>query len=156
MAAACAWGVKVTLTDLPEVLPNLQSNINNNRKMIEACGGDACALPLDWSDSSDIPADECDRYSVILAADTVYSPEHPLMLADTVQRWMRRSCQACFVVELPLRDGYHQELDDLKTRLRSIGLQIAEKGSECGFDDRQSQSGAQTQVECWWALFHLC
>ena len=35
IAAACAWGAKVTLTDLPDILPNLQMNTDRNGGVIE-------------------------------------------------------------------------------------------------------------------------
>lgn len=153
IAAACAWGVSVTLTDLPEILPNLRRNIEKNREVIEACRGDACALPLDWSDETNDPGAENDRYPVILAADPLYSPDHPQMLADTVRRWMRRTFESSLIIEMPLRDGYQQEREDLTCKLVDIGLEIAEEGYECGPEDWQGKMGEQIEVECWWSLW---
>jgi predicted nicotinamide N-methyase len=153
IAAACAWATNVTLTDLPEILPNLQRNIDNSRKMIEARGGSACALPLDWSDVKNSPVNKDDRFSVILAADPLYSPDHPQMLVDTVHRWLQQTSQARFIVELPLREGYHQERESLKTKLGEICLEIAEEGYEFGQEDWQGTLGEQIEVECWWALW---
>ncbi len=153
IAAACSWAVNVTLTDLPEILPNLQMNIQSNGDVIKACGGDACAVALDWSDHTKVPVDKDDSYSVILAADPLYSPDHPQMLVETVRRWMRRTSEASFIVELPLRDGYHQERESLKTKLVDIGLEIAEEGYEFGPEDWQGRWGEQAQVECWWSLW---
>lgn len=153
IAAACAWAVTTTLTDVPAILPNLQFNIDNNRRMIKTFGGDAGCLPLDWSDESNGPTNEDDRYSVILAADPLYSPEHPQMLVDTIGRWMRRMSDTSFIVELPLRDGYEHEREELKSRLVNTGFKIAEEGYENGPEDWQGQVGEQLEVECWWSLW---
>lgn len=153
IAAACAWAADVTLTDVPAILPNLQFNIDTNHRMIKACGGDAYALPLDWSDVTNRPANEDDRYSVILAADPVYSVEHPRMLVDTVGRWIRRTPETYLIVELPLRDGYQHEREDLNTRLVDLGFEIAEQGCEYGPEDWQGIMGEQLEVECWWSLW---
>jgi Lysine methyltransferase len=151
IAAACVWGVNVTLTDLPEILPNLRRNIDKNLKLIQSCGGNACALPLDWSDDTNFPETENDRYSVILAADPLYSPDHPQMLANTVQRWLRRTPESSLIIQLPLRPGYQNERDDLKSKLVDLGLAIAAEGYECGSEDWQGRMGEQAEVECWWS-----
>jgi predicted nicotinamide N-methyase len=153
IAAACVWGVNVTLTDLPEILPNLRRNIDKNLKLTQSCGGNACALPLDWSDETKAPEADNDRYPVILAADPLYSPDHPQMLAKTVQRWLRRDPESSLIIELPLRPGYQQERDDLKSKLINFGLKIAAEGYECGSEDWQGRMGEQAEVECWWSLW---
>jgi predicted nicotinamide N-methyase len=153
IAAACVWGVSVTLTDLPEILPNLRENIGKNLKLINACGGDACALPLDWSDDTNVPEADNDRYPVILAADPLYSPDHPRILANTAQRWLRRTPESSLIIELPLRPGYQQERDDLKEKLVDLGLEIADEGHEFGLEDWQGKMGQQAEVECWWSLW---
>lgn len=153
IAAACSWGVNVALTDLPEILSNLQNNIDDNRELIVTCGGKAHALALDWSDDASRPGQEENCYSVILAADPLYSPDHPRMLANTVQRWIRRSSEAIFIIELPLRHGYEQEREDLKIRLLAMDLVTVEEGYECGPEDWQGKFGEQTEVECWWSVW---
>jgi predicted nicotinamide N-methyase len=153
LAAACAWQVDVSLTDLPDIMPNLQKNIERNCNVVRECGGSACALPLDWSDNQHRPGQGDDLYLVILAADPLYSPEHPGMLVDTVQRWLKRRPSARFIVELPLREGYHSEREDLKIRLKGIGMDVLDEGLEFGHEDWQNKSGEQTEVECWWAVW---
>ena len=153
IAAACAWGDDVTLTDLPEILQNLQTNVDTNRELVEAHGGKARVLPLDWSDNKNGPVNDDDRFTIILAADPLYSPEHPHMLVNTVDRWLLRSPRARFIVELPLRQGYEQEREILKARIHDTGLEISREGFEYGQEDWQNRSGDQVEVECWWALW---
>ena len=153
IAAACAWAANVTLTDLPEILPNLQKNIDSNGEVIEAHGGTACAQLLDWFDVKNGSVNMDDRFSIILAADPLYSPDHPQVLADTVHRYLQRTSRARFIIMLPLREGYHQERESLKTRLDDLDLAIAEEGLQSGQEDWQDNSGEQIQVECWWAIW---
>jgi predicted nicotinamide N-methyase len=153
IAAACIWGASVTLTDLPEILPNLQKNIDRNSEAVQAYGGNAVALTLDWSDRRNVSIDDDDRYSTIVAADPLYSPDHPQILVDTVHRFLRRTPAARFIVELPLRDGYQKEREELKSRLIAIGLDVVHEGHEFGIEDWQGRSGEQTEVECWWSIW---
>lgn len=153
IAAACAWAANVTLTDLSEILPNLQKNIDGNREMIEGRGGTARAQLLDWSDMENGALKVNDRFLIILAADPLYSPDHPRMLADTVHQYLQRTSQARFVIMFPLRKEYHHEREDLKTLLNDIGLQITEEGPQSGQEDWEDNLGKQIEVECWWAIW---
>ena len=153
IAAACAWAVDVTLTDLPEILPNLQRNLETNLTAIQSCGGKALVCKLDWSEDIARTDYEDDRYPVILAADPLYSPEHPELLTQAVDRWLQRSRDACFVIEVPLRQGYHSEREELKDRLLGLGLHISESGYDSGPEDWRDRAGKQVEVECWWSLW---
>lgn len=153
IAAACCWAASVTLTDLPEILPNLQRNIDNNSEVMEAGGGSACTLPLDWSDDTKRPKDGEGRYSVILAADPLYSSDHPKMFVETLERWIGQTSDARVIIELPLRDGYEQEREDLKARLTDIGMTIAEEGHEHGAEDWENTVGEQAVGEFWWTVW---
>lgn len=155
IAAACAWGPDVTLTDLAEILPNLQRNVDTNRELIEGFGGTARVLPLDWSESEHGPVHDDDRFTIILVADPIYSPEHPHLLVETVDRWLLRKPTARLILELPLRPGYEQERAMLKSKLGGIGLEISQEGFECGTEDWQTESGHQVEVECWWAVWRV-
>ncbi|XP_039300433.1 protein-lysine methyltransferase METTL21D-like [Nilaparvata lugens] len=50
LTAACL-GANVTVTDLPEVLPALLSNIEDNKSIWKKNGGKIKAKPIDWSSS---------------------------------------------------------------------------------------------------------
>jgi len=155
IAAACIWKAQVTLTDLPEIVPNLQNNVDQNSKRIRSSGGSASSIPLDWSDATNIPTFQHQRYPVILAADPLYSPEHPKLLAETIDRWLLRTPEARFIVELPLRGGYDTERSDLRARLGGAGLQVVCEGEEIGYDDWESSDGQLKEVRCWWAVWKV-
>lgn len=66
------FSAQVTLTDLPEALPLLRLNINENKAKIGSMGGYAIAETLVWGESSDILDEEFD---MIVLADCIYYEE---------------------------------------------------------------------------------
>ncbi|KAI9839408.1 MAG: hypothetical protein M1837_002095 [Sclerophora amabilis] len=157
IAAAAVWGAAVHLTDLPAIEPNLAANVNANRETIERRGGGGATTGvLDWSDQDGSPRsdNEEERYPVILAADPLYSPEHPRMLAQTIVAWLRKGPDARVVVELPVRDAYVPEVEEFRARMDESGLRILEEGEEVGFDDWASRvEGDSSEVRCWWGMW---
>jgi predicted nicotinamide N-methyase len=153
IAAACVWRTQVTLTDLPEIVPNLQYNVDQNRELVHPFGGYMSVMALDWSDAANAPTSDYELYPVILAADPLYSSAHPRLLTEAVGRWLMKNQDARFIVELPLREGYDQERADLKARLKEIGLQVEAEGIESGYDDWESSDGQLKEVTCWWAVW---
>ena len=141
------------MTDLPDIVPNLQKNIERNYELIKSLNGLTSAQPLDWSDEQYLPGQRSEQYPVILAADPLYSPEHPQILTETVDRWLRRTPDARFVVELPLREGYSQERAELRSRLEGIDLTIEEEGEDTAYDDWGSMANEFAEVTCWWAVW---
>lgn len=53
LAAAAVWRTRVILSDLPEILPNLSYNIEQNRHMIEERGGTVESGTLTWGGEED-------------------------------------------------------------------------------------------------------
>jgi len=155
LAAASTWQDSVSevmLTDLPEIVPNLQKNIELNQHLLRGGTPRVHSRVLDWSDVSDVPKSADEAYAVILAADPIYSAEHPTMLTDTVRRWLKPAVSSRFVVELPLREAYVKERQDLRQRL-GIFMDIVEEDEEVGHDDWETADGRQAEVTCWWSVW---
>lgn len=73
MAAAAILGARVTLTDLPHVLPNLRSNAEANAGLITARGGSVEVRRLIWGDDEDhASVSSPSRFDVVMASDVVY------------------------------------------------------------------------------------
>ena len=151
LAAAATFARIVHLTDLPEICENLAYNCQQNQSIIRAYGGSTSAFPLDWSNlpSDDVLSAE-KKYDMIMAADSLYSPEHPVMLANTIKYFLRREISSRVVVELPLREAYQPEVDGFIREMDSRGLKLFIQGEETGFDDWED--GAK-EVRCWWGLW---
>jgi len=155
ISAACIWNTDVLLTDLPEIIPNLQRNLERNEDLVEQKKGSVKARALDWADNTDIPTDEKDKFMIILAADPIYSADHPKMLVNTVCRWIRPQPEARFIVELPLRDRYDEERQALRENLRDRAFGLVVEGTDTGYDDWHGRDGAPAEVECWWSIWKL-
>lgn len=153
ISAACIWKTSVLLTDLPEIVTNLQKNLEQNRTLIETNDGDVGTRVLDWADEEDSPTSENDKFMVILAADPIYSSDHPKMLVSTVRRWICSNPLARFIVELPLRDRYDEERQALRTNLQRFRFERVAEGTDTGYDDWHGQDGSPIEVKCWWSVW---
>ncbi|EMC98511.1 hypothetical protein BAUCODRAFT_32563 [Baudoinia panamericana UAMH 10762] len=146
LSAAAIWRVWVTLTDLEPILPNIKANIELNRAVIRGYGGSAACGMLDWArpdlltffvpeHESQLTADASGewkpwKFRVVLAADTVYSEEHPELLTKAVTARLERSPKARFIMCYPLRIGYLDHIRDLWERLELAGLGCMQEGRE--------------------------
>ena len=153
IAAACIWKTKGLLTDLPQIIPNLQQNLELNREVVSAHGGTVDARALDWADENNGPQKEDDKFMVILAADPIYSADHPKWLVHTVRRWIRGEAGARFIVELPLRDRYDDERQDLRKALQELEFELVVEGTDSGSDDWYGRDGNPSEVICWWSIW---
>ncbi|KAF2627540.1 hypothetical protein BU25DRAFT_458437 [Macroventuria anomochaeta] len=155
--AMAALGAAVILTDLPNIQDNLARNAKDNSTLIEQNGGSARTGTLDWMQpaSCELFADgvvtetldaATSKFPIILAADTLYSPELPRMLVDTIAAWLSEDANAQVITEFPYREFNRQEMKEFRERMESIGLYILEEGEENGFDD-WGASGAAGREE---------
>lgn len=169
MALAAVSGASVLLTDLAEIEGNLAHNVQQNAEVIARIGGLAKTAILDWirpteiisstlsvcSPSSDaVTETHVEKFPLIIAADSIYSAEHPSMLVGAIKTWLAPGPSTRVVMEMPRRDGYSEELEDLKTRMLQLGLQILDEGEETGYDDWGGNSEDELQeVNCWWSIW---
>jgi hypothetical protein len=162
MAAAAVLKADVLLTDLREIEENLARNVSQNLDMIEAKGGSATTAVLDWTNPKLVERSSLGGtddlasikpFPIILAADSIYSEFHPAMLVNAVAAWLEPSTEARFILEIPLREGYEGEREDLRQRLSSLGLEVLEQGEEVGYDDWGGVGNELQEVPCWWSIW---
>ena len=67
---------------------------------------------------------------VILAADVVYSEEHPELLSKTILRWLAAGPASRAVIAYPLRVAYLGQIRELWELLEAGGLEAIEEGRE--------------------------
>ena len=155
ISAAIKWNLHAVLTDLAPIAPGLAANIALNRDNLPE--GQMSSGALDWSEPDRLdfyygpeeevglspsknPYEGASAAHLVLAADTIYSEEHPPLLAATILRWLSRAhLSARLIMCLPLRACYLEELRDLWSRLEDGGLECVRDGQEMAdqrtFDD---------------------
>ncbi|KAJ0425825.1 hypothetical protein BJY00DRAFT_273804 [Aspergillus carlsbadensis] len=152
-AALRGKSAKVHLTDLPEIVPNLSHNVALNVELLTKTAATVTTGVLDWSVSPETPPSSEEQYDLILAADPLYSPSHPQLLVDTITVWLSRGLDARVVLEMPLRDAYLPQVQELRERMRDLGLAVVEEGEETGYDDWETADGGAVAVRCWWSIW---
>ncbi|VVT49751.1 uncharacterized protein SAPINGB_P002425 [Magnusiomyces paraingens] len=138
---AARLGLPVTLTDLPEIMPNLRANIDQNMLSgIILSPTDPSfsppAQPLDWSDPSEfLQTHKPQSFKTVLVSDPIYSPQHPAMVVRTIAAFLSREPGSKLVLQLPLRRGFDDLRTDLYGLLVKAGLCRIEYEEEEGYDD---------------------
>ena len=165
--AMAGLGADVVLTDLSSIYANLARNAEMNAPSLEQRGGSIRTGVLDWTQpntctlfsettvSSEGQGERLSgKFPLILAADSLYSSEHPQMLVDTIDVWLSGDTDARVIVEFPYRDAYLPEIANFRKRMATIGMQIVEEGEETGYDDwGSSGKDEDALVTCWWSCW---
>lgn len=170
--AMAGLGADVLLTDLPSICPNLARNMQDNTQSITQNNGSAHTAILNWkrpavcepfADDADANTtfNMPDKFPLILAADSMYSPDHPGMLVDTINEWLSEEIHAKVIVEFPYREAYLSEIEDFRRRMIDIGLQTVHEGEEKGYDDWGTSASCHENndeddaalVTCWWSCW---
>lgn len=167
--AMAGLGADVVLTDLPSIYANLARNAEDNAETTRQNGGVTRTGILDWTNPTlcRLPTDATSsdegeiittKFPLILAADSLYSPDHPRMLVESIDAWLSPNDSARVIIEFPYRQAYLPEIKDFRQRMEGIGLHVLEEGEEQGYDDwsRSDANGHQDEtalVTCWWACW---
>ena len=144
LSAAVLWGTRVMLTDLSPILPGIAANINLNQNLLTEHGAQAGCGSLDWKTpsnlaiySSDVSSgqvalapDEENKPSIILAADTMYTEEHPILLSSTIFTWLKRQGTSKAIVCYPMRMAYLDAMQEFWTRMEEGGMEAVEEGRQ--------------------------
>ena len=152
-AALHGKSATIHLTDLPEIVPNLAHNAELNVEQLKRTEATVTTGVLDWSIVPDPYPTSEEQYDIILAADSLYSPSHPELLANAITHWLSRDANARVVLEMPLRNAYLPQVQDLRQRLGNLGLAVVKEGEETGYDDWESADGGALEVRCWWSVW---
>jgi hypothetical protein len=99
-------------------------------------------------------------HQVILAADSLYDDNHPLLLASAVRAHLSHAAGARFVAMVPLRDAITRKLiAEFQARLGADEhdghrhpLRCLEEHTLTGQDD-WGEDEETHRVECWWGVF---
>lgn len=161
--AAALWCADCVLTDLTPILPGLDANISVNEQLLSRNASSASCASLDWNRPYEIkvgshsnrtmarnmtPRDW--KADVVLAADTLYSEEHPLLLVKTIVTWLAPGPHSRAILCYPLRIAYIDHIREFWELMETNGFTCLEEGREEG--DEKWNEVANTPYEwCVWA-----
>ncbi|KAI1364393.1 putative methyltransferase-domain-containing protein [Xylaria arbuscula] len=158
LAAAASWEANVILSDLPDIMSNLDHNIKQNRATIEQLGGSISSGVLVWgSEGGNDPIFSVrNQFDIILAADSLYDDNHPELLSSAIHDQLSGSLDSRAVVMVPQRDKFTKELTKQFRSIMNSGplaLEVLAEHSLTGQDDWEGDDDESSKVECWWAVF---
>lgn len=124
---ASLLGHDVTLTDLNEIVGNLQHNTELNELDVDVC-------ELDWLDPTSFIATHGDqRFSTIVVSDPIYSDEHPAWVVAMFDRFLAPGGRV--LLQIPLRRSFERERDIMWCLLDKHGYTATLDEVEYGSDD---------------------
>lgn len=154
ITAATAWKAPVVLTDLAPIVPGLAANIALNQELLNDNNASATCGALDWNNPAELILENGDRKpsahkaDVILAADTVYSEEHPDLLSKVVLEWLAPHKDARFIITYAMRVAYLDEIRAVWERLEEGGLEAVQEGQE-----RAPNASFDDECLCEWSVW---
>ncbi|KAA8915820.1 hypothetical protein TRICI_002030 [Trichomonascus ciferrii] len=125
---AAKLGYKMYLTDLPEIVSNLQKNVDLNNQP------EASIEVLDWNDPESFALDGS-KFDTVVVADPIYSSEHPQLVANMVKRYLKPTPDSRLVVQFPQRPKYQDLRDEFYNLLTQQGLSSCLRETEAGRDE---------------------
>ncbi|THW94733.1 hypothetical protein D6C90_08011 [Aureobasidium pullulans] len=134
VTAATLWKQPVVLTDLAPLVPALDANIDLNSEGLRTANTHMEAGTLDWKHPTTLIVKDQQQPQtqahVIFAADTIYSEEHPELLANVILKWLVKDKEARFIIAYPLRVCYIDYIREMWERLEEGGMEAFEEGRE--------------------------
>ncbi|KAA8575654.1 hypothetical protein EYC84_004772 [Monilinia fructicola] len=138
LTAAMLWNKPTVLTDLPDIVPNLDVNLKRNG-FGQTSESMASAEVLDWSDAEGsvvFSQDPNNKFEIILVADPFYDSHHPSLLAGVIPKFLKNTGDGRVLVSVPLRDNATEAMRNDFVRLMAIQeYQLLASGRERCFDD---------------------
>lgn len=127
---ACSIGFPTMLTDLNEIVPNLQANVDLNAIT------NAQVAELDWSNpESFLVKYGSPEYSTIILSDPLYSSQHPRWIVNMINLFLSRKKESRVLLQIPVRRSFEEERACLWRLMEENGYTVEEECIEQGFDD---------------------
>ncbi|KAJ4397607.1 Protein-lysine N-methyltransferase rrg1 [Gnomoniopsis smithogilvyi] len=161
LAAAPIWKAHVILSDLPEIMPNLNHNVEVNRPTIQARGGSVEAGALTWGGQEDEIDNELfpdqNKFRIIIVADPLYNDDHPRLLAGAIDEQLALDEDARAMVMVPKRDTTTIKLLEMfrdEMASKTDAFVCLEESVVAGQDDWGADEDEEAgNVECWLGIF---
>ncbi|KAL8474447.1 hypothetical protein ACS0TY_031060 [Phlomoides rotata] len=129
IAAAALLGARVTVTDLPHVLPNLQFNVDANAAALGLRGGAVEVAPLSWGETQQMDAVGRD-YDVVLGSDVVYHDHLYEPLLQTLRYYLLESDNSVVFVMAHLK-RWKKESAFFKKAKKKFDVEIIHADAPC-------------------------
>ena len=162
LSAAAIWRTNVVLSDLAPIVPGLAVNITANKETLSAIGGSAFCGTLDWANPDELVLhstgaerrqsvllSETEKATIILAADTIYSEDHPALLSKAILTWLKCGSDARAIITYPMRVAYLDEIRELWELLQRGGLGAIDEGRETSGHDWDDEALHEWSVWGW-------
>ena len=162
LSAAAIWKANVVLTDLEPIIPALARNIEANQDVLATNSASVICGELDWNQPQNVSimyqgqGERCktltsttDKATVILAADTVYSEEHPRLLSQTILAWLKPEGSSRAIITYALRVAYLDAIRELWERLEAGGLYALDEGKAETGDEWDDERWYEWSVWTW-------
>ncbi|PQE25242.1 glucose-inducible SAM-dependent methyltransferase Rrg1 protein [Rutstroemia sp. NJR-2017a WRK4] len=159
ITAALLWEQDVVLTDLPDIVPNLQANVKKNGLGENTSSTGTRASILDWTnaENSDVFSQNPeDKFEIILVSDPFYDTQHPGLLAGVIPKYLKElDGRSRVIVSVPLRDAATRAMkDDFESLMKKSNYELLVHGRERCLDDwEESAQDENDSVYCWWSIW---
>ncbi|CCF57416.1 hypothetical protein KAFR_0C04250 [Kazachstania africana CBS 2517] len=123
---------EIYLTDLPEIVTNLEKNISINQ-----LANRVVSDVLDWTNPESFVSNYGDtRFDVLLISDPIYSSKHPQWVVNMIDNFLSQdNHQARCYLQIPIRDKFANERENLKKLLVDKNFEVVKEMYSKGFDD---------------------
>lgn len=158
ISAAAIWKQDVLLTDLPSILSGLEANISANQTLLDDYGVRASCGSMDWSAPKTLNIPSTNRIiypnsknkpSTILAADTLYDPEHASLMTNTISTWLSKDREARAVLCYALRFAYIDCIREFWELMDARGLECTQEGRVMGREEWNEVPGTEFEWSVW-------
>lgn len=124
-------GFDTLVTDLKEITPNLQDNVDLN-----GLSDIMKVEELDWSN----PNSFLDKYGqikfdTIILSDPIYSSMHPYWVVNMINLFLSDKSEARVLLQIPLRRNFEDERSLLWKLMSESNYLVEEENIEKGYDD---------------------
>lgn len=124
-------GYQSYLTDLPEIVPNLKSNVELN-------GLNLIVHELDWTNPENFLETFGNdvKFQTIMLSDPIYSSKHPYWVVNMINKFLDMDdSNSRVLIQIPLRPKFEEERQLLWDLLHKNGYSVLQHEVEHGFDD---------------------
>lgn len=163
ISVAALWQAEVLLTDLPPILPALDANISLNTVVLSQTTSSISSASLDWNnpkelliksttskDSAQNPCPQTWKADLILAADTLYTEDHPQLILNTILTWLSVSPNSRALLCYPLRIAYIDHIRAFWELAEAAGLECVEEGREDAGGEDWNEVASTPYEWCLW------